>query len=297
MFFRICRNEGGEGGGGAGDGSTTVTVDHGTSGDKGYTPPAIDMATAIPPEFREDPSLKGKDFVSVIKEHVNLQKLLGQRPAGIPTDSSTDDEWNKFLGAMRPKDLNEYQFPETEWSKAYKRSPEYEKAIREILAETGVPKKMFGKGVEKIESFLLQSRKAQEAALATAEKTRQDEFEKLLDSTYGKDKQMILDRTKKLMADSVPAEMKEKVSEVLKNISNDNLFVLTSVLNGIHAKYISEDNPPGTGSNSGADLISMQSEAEEIMKSAAYKDFRNPGHDAAKEKVRGIFQKIAAAKK
>lgn len=300
-LLRIYRDaNGGEGGGGGGgsEGGTSVKVDHGvTPPAGGYTPPTIDMATALPPEFREDPAFKGKDFVSVIKEHANLQKLLGQRPQGIPTETATDEEWGKFIETLRPKDLKEYEFPETDWSKTNKRSPEYEQGLREVLAEMGVPKRLAGKGIAKIEAFLSQSQKLSEDRKVEADKARTTEFEMLLDKSFGTQKQAVLDRTKKLMAESVPAEMQEKVASVLKDIPNDQLFVLTTVLNGIYAKYIAEDTPPGDRGNTTGDPAALQSEAETIMKSAAYKDFRNPGHDAAKQKVQDLFAQIAAIKK
>ena len=91
-----------------------------------YTPPDIKMAEAIPPEFRDKPFFKDKTFVDVIKDHVNLQTLLGQRPAGIPADDAPAADWDKFLGAIRPKAIEDYAFPETAFSKAGKRNPGYE---------------------------------------------------------------------------------------------------------------------------------------------------------------------------
>ena len=287
LFLRLCR-EGGTGDGAGGGGG-------GGAGD--YTPPQIDMATALPPEYRENPAFKGKDFVSLVKEHANLQSLIGQRPAGIPGDNATDEEWNKFAGAVRPKDLAEYVLPETEYSKANKRSPEYEKAVREIMAEAGVPKKFFGKGVEKIEALLLDGKKAADAAKAKADADRVAEFESLLDKTYGQEKAKVTDRAKALMVEVVPPELKDKVTSVLKDISNDTLFALTAVLNGVHAKYIAEDTPPGSGNNSGGDATSLQAEAEKLMKSEEYRDWRKPGHDAAKQKVQELFKQISSMKK
>jgi hypothetical protein len=256
------------------------------------------MTTALPPEFREDPAFKGKDFVSIIKEHANLQKLLGQRPTtGVPAETASDEEWGKFIDTLRPKDSREYEFPETDFSKAKQRTPEYEAAMRDILSEMGVSKKFAGKGIAKIEAFLAEGQKANEAAKVAADKARHDEFEGLLDKSFGKDKQLVLDRTKKLMAESVAPEMQEKVAAVLKDIPNDQLFVLTSVLNGLHAKYIAEDTPPGGNGNGTGDPSALQAEAEGIMKSDAYRDFRNPGHDAAKQKVQDLFAQVAALKK
>lgn len=298
-FLKVYRFPEDAGGGGNTDGSTVVAVDHSVAPKAdAYTPPTIDMAVALPPEFREDPAFKGKDFVSVIKEHANLQKLLGQRPAtGVPAETASDEEWGKFIETLRPKDSKEYEFPETDFSKANKRSPEYEAAMRDILSEMGVSKKFAGKGITKIEAFLAQGQKAVADKKAADDAARQTEFEGLLDKSFGPQKQAVLDRTKKLMAESVPADMKDKVASVLKDIPNDQLFVLTSVLNGIHAKYIAEDNPPGGNGNAAGDAASLQSEAEGIMSSPAYKDFRNPGHEAAKQKVQELFAQVAAIKK
>jgi hypothetical protein len=304
-YVRLYRSPEGDAGGGAGDagagdggtGDTTVNVDHGDAGDKGYKPPELDMATALPPEYREKPFLKGKDFITIIKEFDNAQKLIGARPAGIPAADAPDADWDKFIGTMRPKDLAEYKLPETEYSKVNKRTPEYEKAVREIMSEAGVPARMFPKAIAKIESWLASGQEAGKKAQEAAKVSRETEFEKLLDTTYGSDKAKVIERTKALMADSVAPEMKEKVASVLSNISNDALFVLTAVLNGIHAKYISEDNAPGAGGNAGGDSTTLHSEAEGIMRSEAYKDFRNPGHDAAKQKVQDLFKRIAGMKK
>lgn len=299
-FIRLCREEGGADGNG-GDGSpasTTVKVDAGAPPAPAYTPPSLDMATALPPEYREKPAFKGKDFVTLVKEHDNLQTLLGQRPAGIPGENATDEEWGKFIGTIRPKDLKEYVFPETEHSKANPRSPEFEQAVREIMAEVGAPKKLFGKGVEKIEAILSQGMKGHVEAKAKADAARNIEFDGLLDKTYGKDKGVVTERAKALMVESVAPELKEQVTKVLKDMPNDTLFAITAVLNGIHAKYIAEDNPPGGGNPpAGGDPSALKAEAEALMRSDAYKDWRNPGHESAKQKVQELFKRISPGKK
>jgi len=269
-----------------------VAVNNSSSSAPAYTPPDIKMGEAIPPEFRDKPFFKDKTFVEVIKEHVNLQTLLGQRPTGIPKDDASDEEWGKFVSTLKPKSLDEYVLPETEFSKANKRTPGYEKAVKEIMADAGVPKRQFPKVVEGIEKFLSQAQVNQTGQT----KAQEAEFEKLLDTTYGANKQIVIDRAKKLMGDSVDPTLQPKVAEVLKNISNDQLFVLTAVLEGIHKKYIAEDNFSGGGGNTGGDAVTWQTEAETIMKSEAYKDFRNPAYDFSHQKVQELFQKIAATK-
>lgn len=262
-----------------------------------YTPPDIKMTEAIPPEFRDKPFFKDKTFVDVIKEHVNLQTLLGQRPAGIPKDDASDEEWGKFIGAIKPKTAEDYVLPETEFSKASKRTPEYENAIKGIMLEAGIPKWQFPKVIEGIEKFLGEGVKVSAEKAAAETKAREVEFEGLLDKTYGAQKQAVLDRTKKLMAEAIDPSMKERVGTVLKDIPNETLFVLTAVLDGVHKKYLAEDRTPGSGDNVSGDVASWQSEAEKIMMSDDYKDFRRPGYESSHARVQELFQQIASSRK
>lgn len=262
-----------------------------------YTPPALDMATALPPEYRDKPYFKGKDFVSIVKEFDNAQKLIGSRPAGIPAENATPEEWDKFLGAVRPKDLTEYVLPETEFSKAKPRSPEYEKALREIMAEAGVSKHGFSKAVSKIENFLAEGKKQADAQKDAERVSRETQFEQLLDKTFGAQKQQTLDKVKGIMSEQAPAEHKEAISKALDGMSNEQLFAMTVVIDNIHKNYIAEDNPPNGGTPAGGDPASLQREAEETMRSAAYKDFRDPGHEAARARVQQLFTRIAGLRK
>lgn len=262
-----------------------------------YTPPDINMAEAIPPEHRDKPFFKDKSFGDVITEHVNLQSLMGQRPAGIPAENASDEEWGKFLGAIKPKSVDEYGFPETEFSKAGKRDANYETAIRTMANEIAVPKRQFPKFVEMIEQHLTNADTAGTTQTEEQKATRETEFEGLMDKAYPQDKQAVIDRTKKLMVESVDPAMKEKVGEVLKEVSNETLFVLTAVLDGVYKKHIAEDGPPGSIDNPSGDAASLMAEMQKIQASPEYSDFRHPGHDAAKARVPELANQIAALRK
>jgi len=239
-----------------------VKVDHDLPPED-YTPPEIDMATAVPPEFREKPYFKDKSFVDVMKEHDNLQTLLGKRPEGIPTKESSEEDWTKFLTSLRPETADEYELPETDFSKSQGRSEDYIKSAKDILYKANVNKRQASEILKGFESFLGEAQSKADATSAEATKAREEEFEALLDKTYADQKQTVIDRTKKLMTDSVDASMKEKVAEVLKDIPNDTLFALTAVLDGVYKKHIAEDSPPGGDDiSSGEDAVSLQAEAE-----------------------------------
>ena len=192
-MFRRCYDPDPAGGGG----TTTVQVDNKTDAAPAYTPPDIKMSEAIPPEFRDKPFFKDKTFVDVIKEHANLQTLLGQRPQGIPKEDANDEEWGKFLSAIKPKSADEYALPETDFSKAKGRSDEYVKSAKEILFNAGVPKRQAAAIISGFESFLAKAGDGQAAAAAQKAEAQAAEFEGLLDKTFGKDKAVVLERTKK----------------------------------------------------------------------------------------------------
>jgi len=88
-MIRLMRDPdpaGAQGGGATPPAGTTTQVPNLPPGGAppAYTPPTLDMATALPPEYRDKPYFKGKDFVSIVKEFDNAQKLIGARPSGIP---------------------------------------------------------------------------------------------------------------------------------------------------------------------------------------------------------------------
>jgi len=276
-FFRRYLDSGSSGGSGGGGGDD-------------YTPPELDMATALPPDLRDKPYFKDKSFVDVVKEHANLQTKLGQRPAGIPGEDANDEEWGKFIGAIKPKDISEYELPETEFSKAGKRSEGFEKALRDMAAEVGIPKRQFKVFAEKIEGHLAQA----ETLGETQKAEREQEFETLLDNAYKGEKQNVIDRTKKLMTEMINPAFKEQTAKALENLSNESLFALTAVLDGVYNKYVKEDGTPGSPAAAGGETAAtLTAEAEKIMASKAYSDFRDPGHDAAKQKVQENFARIA----
>jgi hypothetical protein len=301
MLIRICRDPNpadGNGGGTPPSGTTVQVPNQPPAGaPPAYEPPKLDMATALPPEYRDKPYFKGKDFVSIVKEFDNAQKLIGSRPAGIPAENAAPEEFEKFFSSLKPKDLAQYVLPETEFSKAGKRTPEYEKTVREAMSLAGIHPKQAEKLMSWYEGQIAVGEKMQAEKAAAEKVSRETQFEALLDKTFGAQKQQTLDRVKSIMSEQAPTEHKEAVSKALDGMSNEQLFALTVVIDNIHKNYIAEDNPPGGGAPAGGDPASLQREAEETMRSAAYKDFRDPGHEAARAKVQQLFTRIAGLRK
>jgi len=299
-LIRICRSpEGGEGGGGeggeSGDESVGVKIDmqYGSIGEK-HVPIDINMAEALPPEHRDKEYFKDITFEKMTNEFVNLQTKLGERPTvGAPDVNSSQEQRDAFYNSLRPKGMDEYTFPETDFAKANagdenfkKTSEDFQTNMRSVFHEAGISQHQADKltvGYDK----LLETAEAKIVA-------DDENFDQKITDTFGKDgREAALTQSKNLMRDNIPEDMKP----LLNNLSNDALLLLTTTLQSVHKKYISEDKiGPGSPGAVG-DTKALRAEAMTIYQSKEYRDFRNPGHDSAVEKYKSLYGQIGAIQK
>lgn len=269
--------------------STSVPVNNQNAAPQApaYTPPQIDMTTAIPPEFRDRPFFKDITFEKLVKDHVNAQELIGKRPAGIPPADAKPEQLEAFFQQVRPKDPSEYVFAETEYSKKHGVDKEFQSAMRGVFHKAGLHKwqvDVLSKGYDEQLSKLVSGAEGKVELSET-------EFDSKIDSIYGPDRQKALDTAKNLMIEHVPAELKPAIA----NLSNEALLVLTTTLNAVHKKYIAEDSFPGAqGSAAGGveDESSLRVKATNLMATKAYNDFRDPQHESVKKQVDEIYQQV-----
>lgn len=66
----------------------------------------------LPEEYREDKTFsKFEDVSSLAKSYKELQGLIGKKGGAIPTDESSDDDWNNFYKSLGvPESAEEYKF-------------------------------------------------------------------------------------------------------------------------------------------------------------------------------------------
>lgn len=251
-----------------------------------YTPPDIDMTTAIPPEHRNKEYFKDITFDKLINEHVGLQTKLGQRPpVGVPGADATPEQIEAFYSQLRPKEASEYAFPETEFSKEHGRDEAFQTAMKDVFFKAGISPHQV--------QILTEGYDAVAQGLMAKEAEKDTEFDNKITELYKDNRETVLNQTKELMKDHIPEELKAE----LPNLDNRALLMLTTTLASFHKKYIAEDgvgpgNRPATG-----DPVALREEAMAIMKSPEYKDFRNPGYDAAQQKVKDIYAQIAEIQK
>ena len=263
--------------------SVTVQTDVHTPPEKTYTPPKIDMATAIPPEYRDKSYFKDLDFPGLIKQHAELQSKLGQRPpVGVPGADATSEQIESFYASLRPKEATSYEFPETEFSKAQPRDENFQNQMRDVFHKAGISQHQANILTEGYDEIL--------TGLHSKVTENDQKFDDQITEIYKDGREEALTRAKDLMSQNIP----ESLKPLLNEIPNNALLLLTTTLNNVYDKYIKEDSIHD-GDPTFGDPVALRREAMEIMQSNAYKDFRNPGHEAAKQKVAELYKQIGVA--
>ena len=71
--------------------------------------------TSISEEFRNDPSIeKFTEIDSLAKSYINATKMIGQDKLVIPTNNSTEDQWNEVYSKLgRPESADKYSLDAT----------------------------------------------------------------------------------------------------------------------------------------------------------------------------------------
>ena len=285
-WLRINRNEESGDGGGAESGAAEggVKINHQPAGGNApeYTPPDLNLSEAIAPEFRDKPYFKNLDFSGLIKQHVELQSKLGERPGGIPDDNASDADKQTFYDNLKAKDPNNYTFPEPK--------SDNDKAFQEQMKQT-----FQNAGISTWQGKILaeQYQTAVDQMVKDHSANNDQQFEQVMDNAFGAEKQAKLEVAKQLMNDNVPQDLKP----ALQNLSNDALAIMAVTLNAVHDKYIKEDTVRSKDGMSGKTEQELLRQARDKMASKAYRDFREPDHESVKTEVEQLYKQVADIRK
>ncbi len=260
--------------------------------EKGFVlPDKMEFAHIVPPEYKDKSYMKDvTDVTSLFKKLDGAQTLIGQRPAGIPADSASDVEWNKYYDAAgRPKESKDYVFSEVvdKEGKKVERNEEFAGKVKTLFHTAGVSAKqsaILQKGYDALITEMQQKQGED------ANKQNLD-FDKLATSTFGKDSEKVLTTAKQL----IDAHKPEGFDEYLTALPNESLIILAGVLNNIQKKYISEDaiNQAGTGGGASTET-ELRAEAMRLMALPEYSDKFHPQHADTAAKVTEIYKRIGA---
>ena len=270
------------------DGHTTIS----TSTDGGTT------TFIIPEAYKDKPYMKDIDSQEKLYQQFdNAQALIGKKTIGVPTSESTDEDWQKFYTTMgRPEDSGKYEFTKVEGPEGIdlQGSEEGMKKVKEMFHKAGLSGKQATQIKKAYDEMFLEQYNKQLATGKAGSDQQNTEFEGLLDKHFGDQKEAASARVNKMLVEFVPTEFKKHVD----GLDNKNLMILTAVLDKVHKKYVSEDNLDAGGNPIPTETVeTMRVSAQQMMVSEAWKNPMHAQHQATKDKVKALYEKIDLATK
>lgn len=220
------------------------------------------------------------------KRFDSAQKLIGQRPAGIPGDDAKAEEVEAFLSKMRPGKAEDYDFKALgEGTK----DPRLLEVLRDAFHHAGNSKAQVNRFLEKFVPIFSE----REKAIATKQKELDDAFDGLVKQAFGADNAKVLERVNGALAEFTP----EPLKPYLGKVTNENLAIMAGVIDAVLKKYGAEDKitPPGGGGAAGGDEAGLRAELSATIALPEYRDEFSPKHGAARAKAQELAQKITAA--
>jgi len=113
----------------------------------------------LPPDFKNDPDVtKYKSLEEYVKGNREVRKLIGKDKVVVPTDKSSEEEWNAFYKKLgRPDKFSDYVAPELpeDVPDEIKIKPENMDIIRERAHKLGYTKKQFAESISLINELNL----------------------------------------------------------------------------------------------------------------------------------------------
>lgn len=241
----------------------------------------LDFGKMIPKDYQDKEYLKSiKDPVGFFKAFDGAQELLGKRPAGIPHDNASEEEWKSFNKSFGvPEKPEDYDLAIPEGAKV---DPKLDKGVREVMQKAGLNKRQAKIVSEGYRGVLTEVLKEQGAKAEQADK----DFIKLSTEVFGERKDKVLADGKALISKYIP----EKFKDSLESLPNEQLVVLAAVLDGIRKDYISEDQIPAGQGAPGVTAEQKREEARKLMASEAYNNASHPDHAKTVERVNSLYK-------
>lgn len=225
----------------------------------------------LPEELRGELSLDTFDsFPEAMRQTVMAQKMVGKDKVVIPTEKSTQAEWDAFYSKIgRPQTPDGYEYKAPEDLKAVDLSPEFVNPVLQELHKAGATKKVVDVAMNQFHKFV----KNLEASAEEAENQAFDEASQKIIETRGDTLEADQHEANLLIAENSPnEEYKEKLLEVI----NDNALrpYLFGFLADVRKKYFGshEGMPSGESTGTVKTPASLRAQAQEIQATPGYMD-------------------------
>jgi len=220
-----------------------------------------------------------KNFKTLAKFAVDTKRMVGENKIAIPTEKSTEQEWNEWYKAAGRPETADYGFkrpdnlPEEYWN------PDFAKNAQELMHKIGLSRKqaeaLFKFNTENVLRTLNDEKIADETEdIALKEGLHQD-----WGSAY--EQKVHLGNCAVEEGCAGDTEFKERIKD---KFCNDPDFIRFAA--NLGGKFAEHKAPGFSNVPTPSDI---QTKINELMQSDAYKNGQHPGHKAAVAAVQALF--------
>lgn len=250
----------------------------------------------IPEEYKDRPWVaeNTKDPDTFFKFVDNQNSLIGKKGVIVPEEGAPKEVWDTFHKTLgRPDSADGYEFEPIAELKDSKRDAEFEKSLKGLLFEAGVPKATAKKLQQGFDKLLFEKTKG-DLELARKE---DEAFANLNKEFFGDDREKIVAGAQKILKDILP----EKVLLAMDKMTSEQLSMVIAVTDAVYRKYGKEDGfkggAGGPGSGGGESYEELSAQQRELMKNPGFTDWRHAEHAGLMEKNNEILAKMRLLKK
>lgn len=249
-----------------------------------------DFRAIFPEDIRGQEYMKDiNDFNGFVKKFDGAQKLIGQR--NIPGPDAPAAEWDAyFTQAGRPATPDEYNVPTIEGldTEKIKATPEFNQ-IRQAMHKAGM-------NPIQADNFMRTFLPAVAESNATVTAAKEQAFDKFMTDTFGKDKDLIFENGKKILAGNVP----ENLQPLMEQLDDKAYAVIFGFLDNVVKKHVNEDGfrgGPPAGGGGAVTKETLVAQMKDVMRQPEYQDpFKNPAkHRQLLEQMKDIRAKLRTA--
>lgn len=297
---------GGSGGGGAGQSAAPANIADGAGvGGQGTAAQSLGgggggagqgggdgkgWLESLPDEIRSDPSLAVfKDVAGLAKSFVNAQKMLGADKVILPTDKSTEEEWNAFYQKIgRPESPDKYEIKAPQGKEL---NQDLTKNFKVVAHKLGLsPKQVSG-----LAEWNFGALEAAEAARKTQETTQVRESIMAYQQKLGGEEKYKARVDEARVA--VRALANPELSKFLKESGMGSRPEMIEFFASLKGMMDEDKIKDGTGvAFSGEDPSVIQREIEELSKKI-YSDMNNPNYSTWVEQRNRLGERLFAARR
>jgi hypothetical protein len=227
-----------------------------------------------------------KDINSVFKGYDSLVSKMGKNPIVKPKEGASEQELKEYNTMLRkelgaPEDVSAYDFKLSEDLPEGFIDDKQLGAMKEVFLEEGIPAdaaqriidKYLDGQVEAYNEFNNSAENAKEEAITTLKDQWKDEY----DGNVNK---------------AIAFADKYAPPEVVEKFGNDPDFIKYTL--SLH-QLTSENRIDNEGMQVKSTPAEMRAEAVSLMRSDDYKNPMSPNHNTIRERVSGIYKRIAEA--